>query len=59
MLARLLIKATTPGRGRDHPDIGPEVCDGLIQMHVAMKQHVNETIHGRVLINLECGGLKG
>ena len=23
----------------DHPDIGPWVCDGLIQMHAAMKQH--------------------
>ena len=26
------------GRG-DHPDTGPWVCDGLIQMHIAMKQH--------------------
>ncbi len=23
----------------DHPDTGPWVCDGLIQMHTAMKQH--------------------
>ena len=23
----------------DHPDIGPWVCDGLIQTHIAMKQH--------------------
>ncbi len=26
------------GRG-DHSDIGPWVCDGLIQTHIAMKQH--------------------
>ncbi len=29
------------GRG-DHPDIGPWVCDGLIQTHIAMKQHCME-----------------
>ncbi len=23
----------------DHPDTGPCVCDGLIQMHTAIKQH--------------------
>ncbi len=23
----------------DHPDIGPGVCDGLIQMYMTMKQH--------------------
>ncbi len=26
------------GRG-DHPNIGSWVCDGLIQTHIAMKQH--------------------
>ena len=23
----------------DHPNAGPCVCDGLIKMHIAMKQH--------------------
>ncbi len=26
-------------RQRGHPDTGPWVCDGLIQMHTAVKQH--------------------
>ncbi len=32
---------TVTGRG-DHPDIGPWVCDGLIQTRIAMKLHCIE-----------------